>query len=389
MQTGDQDARRSHDLPVVLMRGGTSKGVFVRDDDLPPGGPQRDAMLLSLMGSPDPMQIDGLGGATSSTSKVVAVSRSNRPGCDVDYTFYQVGVDRAIVDAKGNCGNLTSAVGPYSIDEGLLSVPDGLAHVTMYNINTGRRIVARVPVDRGRFAWAGDFELEGVPGTAARIVTEYLDPAGAVTGRLFPTGAAVDRLHPKIGDPVDVSIVDVTTPLVIIAAEGLGVPASVDPSTINADTAVLDRIESIRAAAAVAAGLAHDEDDALARSPAIPRLALLSRAERHQLASVRTVEAADHDLQVRSTSMQRAHHAIPLTTAMCVAAASLIPGTVAHLLNVTHQGPVRLAHPKGIATIGVRIVEENPDGPRVTSVSVDRTARRILSGTAHVEYSRP
>jgi 2-methylaconitate isomerase len=386
--TNDQHPARTTDLAVVLMRGGTSKGVFVRDDDLPPTGPQRDAMLLSLMGSPDPMQIDGLGGTTSSTSKVIAVSPSNRPGCDVDYTFYQVGVDRAMVDAKGNCGNLTSAVGPYAIDEGLLSVADGLVDVTMYNINTGRRIVARVPVEGGRFAWAGDFELEGVPGTAARIVTEYLDPAGAVTGRLFPTGAAVDRLHPRLGGPVDVSIVDVTAPVIMIAAEMLDIAASTEPSAINADTVLLDRIESIRAAGAVAAGLAHDEDDALARSPAIPRVALLSRAQRHQLMNGRTIAVDDHDLVVRSTSMQRAHHTIPLTTAMCVAAASLLPGTVAYLLNVARGPQVRLAHPKGIVPIGVRI-DHDLDGPRVTSVSVDRTARRILSGTAHVEHRRP
>src|SRR5271169_5959716 len=171
------------------MRGGSSKGVFVRDEALPPPGLRRDELLLALMGSPDPMQIDGLGGTHSSTSKVVAVTASSRPECDVDYTFYQVGIERADVDASGNCGNLTSAVGPYAIDEGILRVVDGTAVVGLFNTNTQRRIVTRVPVENGRFAWSGDSHDDGVPGTAAPIQTDYLEPAGAVTGHLFPTGS--------------------------------------------------------------------------------------------------------------------------------------------------------------------------------------------------------
>jgi 2-methylaconitate isomerase len=388
MGTGDGSRSQSIDLPVVLMRGGTSKGVFVHERDLPPDGPERDALLLSLMGSPDPMQLDGLGGTTSSTSKVVAVAGSSRPGCDLDYTFYQVGIDRPTVDSKGNCGNLTAAVAPYAIDEGMLDVTDGLAEIVLYNVNTGRRIVVHVPVEDGRFAWAGDFQLEGVPGTAARVVTEYLDPAGAVTGRLLPTGAPLDRLGPRVGESVEVSIVDVTTPVVMIAADVIGIAPTIEPSAINADEALLERIESIRAAAAVAIGLANDEDDALARSPALPRVAILGPACRHSITG-RTIDEVDHDLVVRSSSMQRAHHAIPLTSAMCVAAASLIPGTVAYMLHKTHGNPVRLAHPKGIATIGTRAAVDGSGNVRVIAVSVDRTARRMLSGTAHVDVGRP
>ena len=368
------------------MRGGTSKGVFVRDEALPPAGPRRDELLLALMGSPDPMQIDGLGGTHSSTSKVLTVSSSSRPQCDLDYTFYQVGIERAVVDAGGNCGNLTAAVGPYAIDEGILAVVDGTVDVRLFNTNTQRRIVARVPVENRRFAWSGDYHDDGVPGTPAPIHTDYLDPAGAVTGHLFPTRSRRARLAPQVGDVVEVSIVDVTAPVVMIAGDQLGLSALTDPSVVNADPALLERIESIRAAAAVVVGLASDEGDARANSAALPRVAVLDRAHRHELVTGRVIEASDHDLVLPSMSMQRAHHAIPLTTALCIGAAAQIPGTVAHELCSAPRGPSRLAHPKGVLTVRSS-VDLGRDGPHVVSVGVTRTARCLLTGIAHIGRS--
>jgi hypothetical protein len=192
-------------LRIVVMRGGTSKGVFVRDADLPAAGPGRDTLLLRLMGSPDPMQLDGLGGSHSSTSKVVAVSRSDRPDTDVEYLFAQVGIDQALVDYRGNCGNLTTAVGPYAIDEGLVRVSGPVTPVRLLNRNTGTRIIAHVPIADGRAATSGDCAVAGVPGRGAPVITEYLDPAGAVLGALLPTGRARDIVTVPGLAPVAVS----------------------------------------------------------------------------------------------------------------------------------------------------------------------------------------
>lgn len=362
------------------MRGGTSKGVFVRESDLPPAGLQRDRFILAVMGSPDPMQIDGLGGTHSSTSKLMAIAPSRRSDSDLEYVFFQVGIDRSIVDAKGNCGNLTAAVGAYAIDEGLVEVQAPVTAVRMYNRNTGRLIVAHVPVEGGRASSNGDYVLDGVPGSGAPIVTEYLDPAGAVTGRLFPTGERKQFIHPRDGEPVEVSIVDVTGPVVIVARSQLDVPPLAAPAEINASSALLDRLESIRAAAAVAVGLVDDEARATQQSAAVPRVAIVEAPQTHVIASGAQIEADAHDIVVRATSLQRVHHATPLTTAMCLAAACCLPGTVAHGLSSRHDRSIRIAHPKGVAEIGVDLDATD----RVRSVSVVRTARRLVAGTAYV-----
>ncbi len=369
------------------MRGGTSKGVFVRADDLPGDADARDRFLLALMGSPDPMQIDGLGGTMSSTSKVVAVRRSERTDCDLDYMFFQVGIDRPVVDAKGNCGNLTAAVAPYAIDDGLIELADaasGTVDVRLYNLNTGRRITARVPVADGEFAWDGDYRLDGVPGSAAPITTDYLDPAGAVTGQLFPAGGVRTTLEPTSGGTFEVTIADVTAPVVMLSAADLGIDPTANPAELNLDNTLEARIESVRAAAAVALGFCTTEAEALERSPALPRIALLGARRQHQVAGRRVIGTEDHDLIVRSTSMQRFHHAIPLTTAMCVAAAASLPGTIPFdMLSAPTQGPIRLAHPKGVTEVAVRT--RSDDGAAVVeSVGVTRTARRLLSGVALV-----
>lgn len=369
----------------MVMRGGTSKGVFVHEHSLPPLGADRDSALLALMGSPDPMQLDGLGGGTSTTSKVIAVRVSPERDVDIDYVVYQVGVDRAIVDASGNCGNLTAAVGPFAVDEGLVEVPDGTVELRLRNLNTDRRIVVRFPVTRGRFDPAGDHHLDGVPGTGAPIVTTYLDAAGAVTGRLLPTGRPADLISPRLGGQLEVSIVDVTSPVVIVRAEDLGIAPSLDPSAINADGDLLQRLESIRAASAVAAGLAVDEADALARSAAVPRVAIIAGPHDHELESGLWIGRDEHDLVVRATSLQRAHHAVPLTTAMCVVAATTIEGTVCHEGRASRRGVVRLAHAKGIMEVGTWAHPGGAGGAEVLDVSVVRTARRLLGGVAHLD----
>jgi hypothetical protein len=362
-------------LPVIVMRGGTSKGVFVRDADLPPAGPGRDSLLLRLMGSPDPMQLDGLGGSHSSTSKVMSVSPSDRPDVDVEYLFAQVGVDRAQVDYRGNCGNLTTAVGPYAIDEGLVQARGPVTPVRMLNRNTGTRITAHVPVAHGRAATAGDCAVAGVPGTGAPVVTEYLDPAGAVLGALFPTGSPRDVVHTPRSGQVAVSLVDVAGPVVFARAADLGLDPLLAPAAANADPEVLGRLEELRAECAVLAGLCADRATAHATSPALPRLALVGDGH----------HGRPGDFSLRVLSMQRVHHACPMTVLLCAVAAALLPGTVPHAAarlrgRWSEEGDaVLVAHPKGVAAAAVRMGDA-----AVHSVSITQTARRLLAGEAYL-----
>jgi 2-methylaconitate isomerase len=363
-------------LRIVLMRGGTSKGVFVRDGDLPAVGPGRDSLLLRLMGSPDPMQLDGLGGSHSSTSKVVAVSRSARPDIDVEYLFAQVGTDQALVDYRGNCGNLTTAVGPYAIDEGLVPVSGPVTPVRMLNRNTGTRIIAYVPVTDGRAATSGDCAVAGVPGTGAPVITEYVDPAGAVLGALLPTGSARDIVTVPGWGPIEVSLVDVAGPVAFARAADLGLDPLLDPVTANADAGLLGRLEKLRGACAALAGLSGIRDTARTASPALPRLALVGDGHADR----------SGDFSLRALSMGRMHHACPMTVLLCAATAALLPGAVPHAAARARGGlseavaTVRVAHPKGIAAATVRMGV----GTAVESVSITRTARRLLAGEAYL-----
>lgn len=371
---------REFALPAVLMRGGTSKGVFVRESDVPADRDERNRFVLALMGTPDPMQLDGLGGTHSSTSKVMLVKPSAHQGCDVDYTFIQVGIDREIVDYAGNCGNLTAAVGAYAIDEGLVDAVEPITTVRLFNTNTCRRVLAHVPVACGRAATNGDAVIAGVPGSGAALVTEYLDPGGSVTGAVLPTGQAMDVLHPAVGAPVQVSIVDVTTPVIFARAADACLQPHERPAAINARPDTLARLESIRAAGAVRIGLARNESEATERSAAVPRVLLTEAPQDHDLDGS-TLAAEDHDLAVRAMSLQKAHHSCPLTSAMCAAAASRLPGTLPHTLAGVGAGrTVRVAHPKGVIAVDVKV--DGSDG--IMSVAVTRTARRLMSGTAYV-----
>ena len=377
---------RQHELSAVLMRGGTSKGVFVALDDLPPAGLERDQLVLALLGSPDPMQIDGLGGTHSSTSKLMAVGPSERPDADVAYLFAQGAIDEPIVDYKGNCGNLTTAIGPYAIDEGLVAACEPLTTVRMHNLNTDVVIRATVPVSEGRAEVAGDCVVAGVPGSGAPISTDYLDPAGSVTGTLFPTGAAIDVFDAGWG-PVEVSVVDVASPIAFVSASDVGLDADLGPDDVNADVGLLERLEAVRSECAALAGLADSPADATTVSPALPRLAVVSSPEDYRTSLGEAVPAASTDVRVRATSMQKMHHAYPMTAALCTAAAVLIDGTLPNRLarpgRSNHRGQVRIGHPKGV-TAATAYVTGGPTAPVVESVGVTRTARRLFAGTAYV-----
>ena len=348
------------ELAVVIMRGGTSKGVFIALDALPEDQHERDRVLLRLMGSPDPMQLDGLGGTHSSTSKVMAVGPAATDQADVDYLFAQVAVDQPVVDYAGNCGNLTAAVAHYALDQGLVEVVAPRTVLRMRNLNTDVIVRATVEVADGRAAWQGDTVIDGVPGSGAPLVTEDLDPAGSVTGALFPTGQRRDRLEGF--ERYEVSLVDVSSPYLFLNAAELGLSGEESTAELNGRPELLNELEGLRRAGGRRIGI-----DSLA----LPRLVLVSPGR---------------DVRVLATSMGTFHHAVPMTGALCIGVAAVLPDTVVHQVaaappagTVPGQLVVRIEHPKGAVETTVTL-----DGDRVVAAGVIRTARRLLSGIAHL-----
>jgi len=358
-------------IPATIMRGGTSKGVFLHARDLPPAGPARDAAVLDIMGSPDPMQIDGLGGTYSSTSKVIVVE-PGEDGDDVRYWFGQVGIDRPIVDWSGNCGNLTTAVGPFAVDEGVVAATGTTTRVRLRNGNTGVLIEADVPTRDGRFHPAGTHAIPGVPRPGAPITTRYLDPAGAVFGALFPAGAPTTTLTGPLG-PTEVSLVDVAHPYAFARAADTGVDPT-RPRDLAADPGLLRELELLRGRCAALLGRTADPADAAETSPVVPRLVLVAAPD-----------DTDHDLRAVALSMGQVHHALPMTGALCLAAAVRLTGTVPAATARPPGGEtVRIRHPKGV----VEALADVPAPGRVRSVGVVRTARRLMTGVAH-PYTAP
>jgi 2-methylaconitate cis-trans-isomerase PrpF len=375
-------------IRTVIMRGGTSRGIFFRDEDLPVDPEARTWAILAAFGSPDPYgrQIDGLGGATSLTSKAAIISRGTQPGIDVNFTFGQVSIEKPLIDMRGNCGNISAAVGPYAIDEGLVACQEPYTQVRFLNTNTQKVTVAHVPTRNGRFKPEGDYALPGVPGTGSKIVLDFLDPGGAVTGKLFPTGQVRDMLHvPGIG-PIEVSIVDAANPLVFCRAEDFGLSGQELPEQINSNPEVLLRIGATRAAAGVAIGLADSIEEAIHSVPSVPKIAFVTRPRPYfQLDGVLR-EAADVDLVARIMSMGRLHQAYALTGAICTTVAARIPGTLVYDVvsdRARESLSLRLGHPSGVMDLSASIHQE---GERwyVEKASAARTARRLMEGDIYI-----
>lgn len=383
-------------IPATYMRGGTSKGVFFRLEDLPDAarepGPVRDRLLQRVIGSPDPYskQIDGMGGATSSTSKTVIVSRSSRPDHDVDYLFGQVAIDAAFVDWSGNCGNLSSAVGPFAIASGLIDpgrLPrDGTAVVRIWQANIGKTIIAHVPMADGEVVELGDFELDGVTFPAAEIVLEFLDPADegedGSGGAMLPTGRTVDTLEvPGIGR-FEVSYVNSGIPTVFLEAAALGLTGTELQPDINNDPALLARFETIRAHAAVAMGLIRTPEEAVTRQHT-PKIAFVAPPKDYTASSGKAVRAGEIDLCVRALSMGKLHHAMMGTAAVAIATAAAIPGTLVARAAGGAKTTIRFGHPSGTLRVGAEAVEEG-GAWRVTKAIMSRSARVLMSGAVHV-----
>jgi 2-methylaconitate cis-trans-isomerase PrpF len=374
-------------IPAVFMRGGTSKGLFFRADQLPAEPAARDRLFLAALGSPDPYgrQLDGMGGGISSLSKVMVVEHSARPGVDLDYTFGQVAVDRPLVDYAGNCGNLTAAVGPFAIACGLLRPSGSAARLALFNTNTGKRVVASFALDEaGQAAVRGDYELPGVAGSGAPIRLDFQDPGGAVTGRLLPGGQPRETLLvPGVG-PLEVSIVDASAAVVFVRARDLGAGGSETPAELTGRPELLRRLEQIRLSGAVRAGLARDLAEAAERCRAMPKIALVAPAGESRLLDGRTQPAAAVDLLLRMISMGQAHNALPLTGACCAAVAARIEGTlVAEALAAPAGGAtLRLGHPSG--TLEVDATVEREPAWVARAATAFRTARILMSGSVMV-----
>ena len=369
-------------LPAVFMRGGTSKGLFFHRRDLPAERAEWDPLFLAALGSPDPhgRQLDGMGGGLSSLSKVLVVSPATRPGMDIDYLFGQVAVDRALVDYRSNCGNLTSAVGPFAVDEGLVRPADGEAALTLHNCNLDQRIEARFPVRGGRAVVEGDAVLDGVAGQGAPIRLSFLEPGGAVTGRLLPTGRARDVLDVPDGGPIEATLIDASTALVVVRAEDLGMTGTELPDAIEADSDLTEKLEAIRRAAGTRMGIAPE-------TASVPKVAFVAPPADWVALSGARLPADAVDLSARVISMGRPHRALPLTAALALAAAARIPGSLAaEAARADTDARVRLGHPSGVAEVAVDLAAGNPPG--VARVTVTRTARRLMEGRVFIPADR-
>ena len=326
-------------------------------------------MLLSIMGSPDPMQIDGLGGTHSSTSKVVVVGPSTRPDADVSYWFAQIGVDTAIVDWDGNCGNLTTAVGPFAINEGLVPAVEPETTVRLYNENTRVLIVARVQVRDGAVVEAGDLHIPGVPSPGAPVVTDYLSRPACLGSVLPPAGDPVSMVSFG-GRTTRSPILDVTHPMAFVAGSAFGLKlAGHTASGLNQDAGLLARLEEFRGRCSALVGAVADWRDAAEQAPVVPKVVLLEPP---------APDDDECDIVAVGVSMGKIHHALPMTAALCLGAAAAVPGTVASTLRRPGPGPLRIRHPKGVVVVTADV--GGPDGREVRSVGVVRTARRLMTG---------
>jgi probable AcnD-accessory protein PrpF len=390
-------------IPAVFMRGGTSKGVFFRASDLPTDPGQRDQILLRVIGSPDPYekQIDGMGSATSSTSKVVLIGPSSRDDCDVDYLFGQVSIDKPVIDWSGNCGNLTSAVGPYAIAQGLLKAArDGTAVVRIWQANIQKRIISRVPMKDGEVVEDGDFKLDGVTFPAAEVRLEFLDPGGesedaskpdasdaSASGGMFPTGNVVDQLDIPGFGRVTATLINAGNPTIFVEAESIGLRGDEMQAAINGDTALLARCEALRAEAAVRMGLAATPAEATERRPHTPKLAFVAPPRPYVASSGRRVESSMIDLCARILSMGKLHHAMTGTGAVAIAVAAVIPETVVNRLTaIRGSGEIRFGHPSGVTTVGAEAALRDGEWG-VARVMISRSARRLMEGHVLVPAS--
>ena len=385
-------------VPAAFMRGGTSNAVVFDRRHLPVDEAVRERLFIAALGSPDPYgrQLDGMGGGISSLSKVCIVGPPSRPDADVDYTFAQVSVDRPQVDWSSNCGNMSSAIGPFAVDEGLVEAADPYGVVVIHNTNTGKLIRARFPLEDGRAAVEGDTTIPGVSGTGAPVDLEFLDPGGAGTGALLPTGNPLDTLDVEGLGSVPASLIDAANAFVFVDANEVGIAGTEMPAALDARPEVMDRLERIRAAAAVAMGISATPAEASSRFPSAPKIGIVAPPRPAETLSGETIDAAEGDLTARMVSMGNVHRALPLTGVLGFAVAAAIEGTVvarastgAPTRDANRGARVRLISPSGVISAAAAVRRSGSgDGWHAEHASVRRTQRRLFDGFVYVPAGR-
>jgi len=368
----------------ALIRGGTSKGVYLLANELPKDPAVRDQVILSIFGSPDPRQINGLGGADPLTSKVAIIAPSRREDADVDYTFGYVGIDRAVVDYEGNCGNISQGVGPFAVDEGLVPATEPTTRVRIFNTNTKRIIEAEVPVKDGKAMTEGDFFINGVPGTGARIVLNFVNSAGSKTGKLLPTGNTVDKMELADGRTVRLSLVDAANPAAFVQAADIGFTGRELPQDTTTNPQILAIMEEIRVKAAIVMKLAPSPDTV---SPAVPKIAFVAPPQDYETITGQKVAASECDLLARTKALAVMHKAYAVTGGIGVSAAALIEGTVVNEIvgqRAKTTGVVRVGHPSGVSEYIIAISRKPSGGFELTRSAIAGTSRRIMDGYVYV-----
>lgn len=372
-------------VPCVIMRGGTSKGIFIKENDLPADQELRDKIILAIFGSPDVRQIDGLAGADPLTSKLAIIGPSTHPEADVDYTFGQVSINQELIDYSGNCGNISSAVGPFAIDQSLVRAVEPLTTVRIHNTNTGKILVAEVEVKNGKPRVSGDCKIDGVPGTASPILMDFAGTAGSSTGSILPSGNVVDVIESSRG-PVEVSIVDVANPCIFLRAVDIDMKGTETPAEIDSDKELLGLLEEIRAKCCVLIGLAETEAEASEKIPAFPMIAFVGPAQDYiDFTTGNTIKAEQVDFVSRLMFMQVLHKTYAGTATACTGAAAKIEGSIVNQMipNINEISTIRIGHPAGV----LPVVAEMEDGV-VTKAAFYRTARKILEGQCFVETAK-
>ncbi|WP_044917438.1 2-methylaconitate cis-trans isomerase PrpF family protein [Oribacterium sp. FC2011] len=376
MSALDQKQRK---FPCVFMRGGTSKAVFFHQEDLPENEEEWPEIFMKVMGTPDVKQIDGMGGTVSSTSKIAVIKKSDRPGIDVDYTFRQVDIKIPRVDGSANCGNISSAVGPYAIDEGLVEAVEPITVVRVYNTNTDKVIEEHVRVKDGHACMYGDEEVQGVPGTGSRIDMYFEDPSGSRSGKLFPTGEKQEVFDVPGYGPATVTVIDCSNPVVFIKATDLGIKGT-ELTELNNNKDVMEHIERIRGMAAVKFGFVEDYMEARTKATSAPKVSIVSPSQDYVNMDGSNVSGEKMDICVRAVSVGQLHKAYPMTVAVATGAAAMIKGTIVNEIVKEISGDIiRLGHSSGVTEVDMKM-----DGEKVLKGGVTRTARRIMDGYVYI-----
>jgi len=367
--------------PCVYMRGGTSKAIFFHEKDLPEDKSKWDELFLKVMGSPDVKQIDGMGGGVSSTSKIAIILPSNRPDVDVYYTFRQVDIVIPRVDGKANCGNISSAVGPFAIDEGLVKAVEPITVVRILNTNTNKIIEEHVMVKDGRAMVHGDEKIKGVPGTGSRIDMYFEDPAGAATGKLFPTGKRKEVFDVPGYGPIEVSLIDCSNTTVFVRAEDVGIKGT-ELTKLNENKDVMEHLERIRCIAAQKCGFVDHWEDARTNSTSLPKISIISQPQDYIDMDKNEIKAEDMDICVRAISVGALHKAYPITLSICTGAAAILEGTLVNEMIKPEGGKTvfRLGHASGVTPVDIKA-----EGDKILKGGVTRTARRIMEGYIYIK----